>query len=431
MNDKNNSPVITLSLVSLTMGGLSIGMTEFLMMGVLPDISHSLQVSIPQAGYLISIYALGVVIGAPLMAAIAGNHKPKQMLIALMLMVFVFNGMFAVAPGYGWLLAARFLAGLPHGAFFGIGAVVATKLAKPGREARSVALMFAGLTVANIIGVPLGTFISHNFSWRFSFGLVALFALMAIVSIRFWMPDVRMEKQGSFAASLGIFKKIDLWLVIAISAIGTGGFFSWISYIAPVVIHVSGFSSSLVALVMVIIGLGMAAGNFLGGRMADRFAPLKAIAILLLLMIVVLLGFVALIHFKLPTIFMAFVVGDVGFEVTLLGSVPLPKLGDLYRSCAIGFALSGTNLSYLPVELMACGIPVVSNSGPQVEWYCEDGVNSLVVPPFPTHIADAISRLISDPSLRADLIQGGIQSSLRSSWDSEASKIENFIESQL
>lgn len=315
MNDKNNSPVITLSLVSLTMGGLSIGMTEFLMMGVLPDISHSLQVSIPQAGYLISIYALGVVIGAPLMAAIAGNHKPKQMLIALMLMVFVFNGMFAVAPGYGWLLAARFLAGLPHGAFFGIGAVVATKLAKPGREARSVALMFAGLTVANIIGVPLGTFISHNFSWRFSFGLVALFALMAIVSIRFWMPDVRMEKQGSFAASLGIFKKIDLWLVIAISAIGTGGFFSWISYIAPVVIHVSGFSSSLVALVMVIIGLGMAAGNFLGGRMADRFAPLKAIAILLLLMIVVLLGFLALIHFKLPTIFMAFVVGAVGFAV--------------------------------------------------------------------------------------------------------------------
>jgi glycosyltransferase involved in cell wall biosynthesis len=124
-------------------------------------------------------------------------------------------------------------------------------------------------------------------------------------------------------------------------------------------------------------------------------------------------------------------IGDVGYEVTLLGSVPLPKLGDLYRSCDIGLALSGTNLSYLPVELMACGIPVVSNSGPQVEWYCEDGVNSLVVPPFPTHIADAISRLISDPSLRANLIQGGIQSSLRSSWDSEASKIESFIESQL
>jgi glycosyltransferase involved in cell wall biosynthesis len=124
-------------------------------------------------------------------------------------------------------------------------------------------------------------------------------------------------------------------------------------------------------------------------------------------------------------------IGDVGFDVTLLGSVPLPKLGELYRSCDIGLALSGTNLSYLPVELMACGVPVVSNSGPQVEWYCEDGVNSLVVSPFPTHIADAISRLISDSSLRASLIQGGIQSSLRSSWDSEANKIEDFIESQV
>ncbi len=123
-------------------------------------------------------------------------------------------------------------------------------------------------------------------------------------------------------------------------------------------------------------------------------------------------------------------IGDVGFEVTLLGSVPLPRLGDLYRSCDIGLALSATNLSYLPVELMACGVPVVSNSGPQVEWYCEDSVNSLVVSPFPTHIADAISRLISDRSLRTSLIQGGIQSSLRSSWDSEAHKIEGFIESQ-
>jgi glycosyltransferase involved in cell wall biosynthesis len=124
-------------------------------------------------------------------------------------------------------------------------------------------------------------------------------------------------------------------------------------------------------------------------------------------------------------------IGDVGFEVTLLGSVPLPKLGELYRSCDIGLALSGTNLSYLPVELMACGVPVVSNSGPQVEWYCKDRVNSLVVPPFPSHIADAISRLILDHSLRASLTQGGIESSLRSSWDLEANKIEDFIESQL
>lgn len=148
------SPLISLSPFSLAIGGFSIGMTEFLMLGVLPDLSRSLHVSIPTAGHLISIYALGVVIGAPLLVGLTGHLAPKKVLICLMLMVFTFNGLFAIAPGYPLLMIARLLAGLPHGAFFGISAVVASRLAEPGRQARVVSVMFAGLTVANIIGVP-------------------------------------------------------------------------------------------------------------------------------------------------------------------------------------------------------------------------------------------------------------------------------------
>jgi DHA1 family arabinose polymer transporter-like MFS transporter len=315
MKNTKTTPLIKLSLVSLTIGGLSIGMTEFLMMGVLPDISRSLNISITEAGHLISIYALGVVIGAPLFVGLAGYYPPKKVLMGLMLMVFVFNGLFALAPNYGLLLTARLLAGLPHGAFFGMGAVVASRLADPGREARSVAVMFAGLTVANIIGVPLGTYIGHNLSWRFSFGLVALFSLIAIICIRLWMPVLQKSQAMSFKDSLNIFRKADLWLVIGISAIGTGGFFAWISYIAPVITNVSGFSGNMVTLIMVIIGLGMAAGNFVGGRLADRFSPVITTATLLSTMIVALAIFAAVSRFQIPVVGMTFLTGAVGFAV--------------------------------------------------------------------------------------------------------------------
>ena len=311
----NKGPLIKLSLVSLLIGGLSIGMTEFLMMGVLPDVSKTLHVSIPEAGHLISIYALGVVIGAPLMVGLAGNYPPKRVLIALMMMVFVFNGLFAIAPTYGLLLTARLFAGLPHGAFFGMGAVVASRLAEPGREARSVSVMFAGLTVANIIGVPLGTYIGHDFSWRISFGLVALFALMAILSIKLWMPALERTGSTSFKSSLSIFRKADLWMVIGISAIGTGGFFAWISYIAPVMTHVAGFSGSMVTAIMIIIGLGMATGNFIGGRLADRFSPLITTGLLLFTMMVALVGFALVSRYQLPVIVMTFMTGAIGFAV--------------------------------------------------------------------------------------------------------------------
>ncbi|WP_227006193.1 MFS transporter [Rufibacter latericius] len=312
MSSTNNSP-IKLSLISLLLGGFSIGMTEFLMMGILPDMSRAVNISIPEAGHLISIYALGVVIGAPLMVGLTSNMPPKKVLIGLMLMVSVFNGLFALMNSYPLLMAARLLAGLPHGAFFGIGAVVASKLAQPGREARAVSVMFAGLTVANIIGVPLGTYIGHHYSWRFSFALIAAVALVAAFAVKIWMPSVKSDSETSFLKSLNIFKYKELWFIIGISTIGTGGFFAWISYIAPLMTEIAGFNPNSMTIIMVVAGLGMVVGNIMGGRLADRFSPLTTTTLLLVSMVAALFLMVALVHFKPTAILMTFTIGAIGF----------------------------------------------------------------------------------------------------------------------
>ncbi len=309
------SPVINLGLISLTIGGFVIGMTEFMMMGVLPDVARTLHVSIPTAGHLISIYALGVVIGAPLMVGLTGKFPPKIVLMSLMGMFFVSNTLFAVAPGFGLLMVVRLFAGLPHGAFFGMGAVVASRLAEPGREARAVSVMFAGLTIANIIGVPLGTYIGHHISWRLSFLMIAAISLIATGTIKLWMPVLSAPDNPGFLNSVKVFKKPELWLIIGVSAIGTGGMFAWISYIAPLMTEVAGFSSNVITLIMVIAGIGMAAGNFAGGRLADRYSPLITTSILLLCMIAALLLFTVVIHLKVAAIFMTFITGAVGFAV--------------------------------------------------------------------------------------------------------------------
>ncbi len=309
------SPVINLGLISLTIGGFAIGMTEFMMMGVLPDVAQTLHVSIPTAGHLISIYALGVVIGAPLMVGLTGKFPPKIVLMSLMGMFFVSNTLFALAPGFGLLMVVRLFAGLPHGAFFGMGAVVASRLAEPGREARAVSVMFAGLTIANIIGVPLGTYIGHHISWRLSFFMIAAISLIATGAIKLWMPVLSAPDNPGFLNSMKVFKKPELWLIIGVSAIGTGGMFAWISYIAPLMTEVAGFSSNVITLIMVIAGIGMAAGNFAGGRLADRYSPLITTSILLLCMIAALLLFTVVIHLKVAAILMTFITGAVGFAV--------------------------------------------------------------------------------------------------------------------
>lgn len=276
------------SLIPLALGGFGIGMTEFVMMGILPDIATNLRISIPEAGYLISAYALGVVVGAPTLVGALANRPPKSVLVWFMVLFAVFNALSALAPSFHLLLICRFLAGLPHGAFFGVGAVVASRLAEEGKEAAAVAIMLAGLTVANIIGVPLGTYAGHNFSWRVAFFIVAVIGILTVFSLKKWIPHMEANKDASALSDLRIFRNPYLWLALAITAIGTGGFFAWFSYIAPLLTDISMFSPRSIPLIMTVAGLGMTVGVLLGGWLADKFAPLKAIVMLLTTMAILL-----------------------------------------------------------------------------------------------------------------------------------------------
>lgn len=282
-------------LIPLTFGGLGIGITEFVMMGLLPDIAKDLSITIPQAGHLISAYALGVVIGAPLLAIIAGKYPPKYILIALMGLFTVFNALSAFAPSYTSLFIARLFSGLPHGAFFGVGSVVASRIAPKGKEAQAVSLMFAGLTIANLFGVPLGTYIGHNFSWRYSFAIVAVVGIITLFSLKYWLPYLPAVKNRDIKSELSFFAKREAWIIILMISIGTGGLFCWISYIAPLMTDVAGFAESSVTYILMLAGLGMLLGNFAGGYLADKFSPTKACLALLLAMcnILVIVFFVS------------------------------------------------------------------------------------------------------------------------------------------
>lgn len=302
-------------LFSLTLGGLGIGITEFVIMGLLPDIATGLNISIPTAGHLISAYALGVVVGAPLLVIFAASQPPEKLLTILMIMFTVFNLSSAFAPNYHLLLLTRFLSGLPHGAFFGVGAVVASKIAERGREAVAVSMMFAGLTLANLIGVPIGTYIGHNYSWHYTFILIGLVGLATILAINYWLPEIKPNPKRSIANELSYLKHLDAWLIIAIIAIGTGGLFCWISYIAPMLIYVSKFSHNSISYIMAFAGLGMCVGNLLGGKLADRYKPAIATLIILIIMAMCLI----LVHFCATnqplTLVMTFLTGAASFAV--------------------------------------------------------------------------------------------------------------------
>ncbi|KYP16287.1 MFS transporter [Flavihumibacter sp. CACIAM 22H1] len=274
----------------LTLGGLGIGTTEFVIMGLLPDVAGSFEVSIPKAGYLISAYALGVVVGAPLLVALSSRYNPKKTLLALMAIFTLFNGLSGLAPNFEALMLLRFLSGLPHGAFFGIGAVVASQLAKEGKQAQSISMMFLGLTVANLAMVPLVTFIGHVLSWRYAFGIVALIGAITVFFINKWLPDQPVPENSSVKEELQFFKTGKAWLILLITAIGFGGLFAWFSYVAPLSIHVSRFSPSFVPYIMLLAGLGMVIGNILGGIMADKIRPDKAAIFLFMLQVVTLLA---------------------------------------------------------------------------------------------------------------------------------------------
>ncbi|WP_019143160.1 MFS transporter [Noviherbaspirillum massiliense] len=301
--------MIKKSLVPLALGGFGIGMTEFVMMGILPDVARNLSITIPQAGYLISAYALGVVVGAPILVGGLARYAPNKVLMLFMLLFTVFNGMSALSPNFGLLLASRFLAGLPHGAFFGVGAVVAARVADEGKAAAAMATMFAGLTLANVAGVPIATFVGHHASWRLAFVMVAMIGALTLWSLKRFLPHIEGNRQANLLRDLRIFRNPSLWLGLAITSIGTGGFFAWFSYIAPLLTEVSGFAPGSIPLIMTVAGVGMTVGVVSGGRLADRVPAEKAVLILLATMVVLLYLNVLLAQSQPAMLFFAFAVG--------------------------------------------------------------------------------------------------------------------------
>lgn len=277
-------------ILPLAIGGLGIGTTEFAIMGLLPDISRSLGASIPETGHLISAYALGVVIGAPLLIGYAVKFPPRKVLIALMILFTLFNGLSALMPGYWSMLFVRFLSGLPHGAFFGVGTVVASRLGGQGREARYIALMFTGLTVANLAMVPLVTYVGHTWHWRWYFAIVALIGLLALLALYLWLPAMPHKEDAHFRDELKFLKNKQSWYVLLITAIGFGGLFSWLSYITPLMTDIAGVPKNNMAYIMTLAGGGMVVGNLAGGYLTDRIGAAKVSIILLFSMMIALVG---------------------------------------------------------------------------------------------------------------------------------------------
>jgi predicted MFS family arabinose efflux permease len=285
-----------LALWALTLSAFAIGTTEFVIVGLIPTIATSLNVSLPSAGLLVSMYALGVAVGAPVLTALTGRMPRKLLLIGLMLLFTAGNLTAWMAPGYGALMAARVLTGLAHGVFFSIGSTIATSLVPKEKAASAIALMFSGLTVALVTGVPLGTFIGQHFGWQTTFLAVSLLGLVAVAGILALVPRaLATSRPAGLLAQAAVLKKPRLLLVYAMTTLGYGGSFVAFTYLAPILERVAGFSSNAVGLVMLVYGVSVAFGNIWGGKLADRKGPLRALQIVFALLagVLLLLAFTA------------------------------------------------------------------------------------------------------------------------------------------
>ncbi|WP_324029855.1 MFS transporter [Pantoea sp. JZ2] len=263
------------ALLALALSAFAIGTTEFVIMGLLPEVANDLQVTIPSAGWLISGYALGVAIGAPVMALLTAKLPRKKTLILLMAIFIIGNLLCALAYSYNLLMLARVITALCHGAFFGIGAVVAASLVAADRQASAVALMFTGLTLANVLGVPLGTWFGQLFGWRATFWGVAVIGVLAFIALITSLPGNKNEKPVNLASEISALANGKLWLSLLMTVCFAAAMFTLFSYIAPLLLQVTGISDHGVSWTLFLIGAGLTAGNILGGKLADRNVALS------------------------------------------------------------------------------------------------------------------------------------------------------------
>ncbi|QYK07031.1 MFS transporter [Shewanella zhangzhouensis] len=340
-----------IALFALTLSAFAIGTTEFVIVGLVPTIAQDLGVSLPSAGLLVSLYALGVAIGAPVLTAMTGRWQRKNVLLAIMTLFVIGNILAWMAPTYSSLITARILTGLVHGVFFSIGSTIATSLVPREKEASAIAIMFTGLTVALVTGVPLGTWIGQNFGWRATFMVVAALGLIALIGSALLVPkNLKQAPSARISQQLDVLTQPRLLLVYAMTAMGYGGTFTAFTFLAPILEQVSGFESGAIGLIMLVYGVSVAVGNIWGGRMADRMGPIKALNIIFTALALVLLAFTFTAGNQITAVITILIWGAFAF-----GNVPglqvyVVQLAEKYTPQAVDVA-SGLNIAAFNVGI--------------------------------------------------------------------------------
>jgi predicted MFS family arabinose efflux permease len=340
-----------LALLALTISAFAIGTTEFVIVGLVPTIAEQLAVSLPSAGLLVSIYALGVAIGAPVLTALTGRMPRKQLLLALMVLFTAGNLLAWQAPGYGTLVLARLLTGLAHGVFFSIGSTIATSLVPKEKAASAIALMFGGLTVALVTGVPLGTVIGQHFGWRETFLAVSLLGVIAIISSLILVPkNIPQRATATLREQLQVLTHPRLLIIYAITALGYGGVFTAFTFLAPMMQNLAGFSPNAVSWILLGYGVSVAIGNIWGGKLADKHGAVPALKIIFAALMVLLLVFQFTASMQYAALATVLVMGIFAF-----GNVPglqvyVVQKAELYTPGAVDVA-SGLNIAAFNVGI--------------------------------------------------------------------------------
>ena len=294
------------SLLAIAIVTFSLGITEFGMMGILEDVADSLGISVVEAGHFITAYSAGVAVGAPLLVLLR-KWPLKKLLLLLTSVVLIGNVCTAASPGYLTMLVSRFISGLPHGAFFGAAAIVAERIADEGRKAESVAIAVGGMTVANMVGVPLATFLSNTIDWRVAFIVVSACALIGLIAIKSYLPDLPALPDTGIKGQFHFLSKPGPWLVYAGVFFGQASVYCWLSYIAPMMTQVTHFSQSAMTWIMVVVGFGMVVGNSVAGKLSDRYSASLVTAIVAGLLVIIMPALYLCAGYKIPSVIFAFI----------------------------------------------------------------------------------------------------------------------------
>ena len=306
---------VSLAITALAAGGFAIGTTEFAIMGLLQEMIAELGVSVPEGGHVISAYALGVVVGAPLLAAAGAKMPRKWLALGLMAFFAVANLSSFIAPDYGWLLVTRFLSGLPHGAFFGVAAVIAASLVAPTRRGWAISMVMLGLSIANVVGVPFATWLGQLAGWRWMFVLVGAIALLTVALVAWFVPFQATHPDASIRRELSALRRMQMWLALLVGTVGFGGFFAVYTYISPTMTEVAGFSMGVLPLIVGLYGVGQVVGNIVGGRIADR-SVMGSIYAVLAGTVLILAVYAWGVQYKAGAIILVFLVGAIGSALT-------------------------------------------------------------------------------------------------------------------